>query len=117
MVCAIASSSELEWVVSHLDRLGLRDAFASVACHGPELRAKPDPDTYLAACAALGVEPAAALAVEDSPHGIRAARAAGLRVVAVPNDVTARLDLSAADLRLPSLAACTLGDAIARLDA
>ena len=69
--------------------------------------AKPAPDTYLEACARLGVEPRDALAVEDSPHGIAAAKAAGLRCVTVPHALTETLDLSAADLRLASLADCT----------
>jgi HAD superfamily hydrolase (TIGR01509 family) len=112
---AIASSSEYEWVDPHLRRLGLRDSFAYVACHSAELAAKPDPATYLCACAALAVDPASAFAVEDSPHGIAAARAAGLRVVAVPNSVTARLDLSAADIVVESLADFTLADALGRV--
>jgi HAD superfamily hydrolase (TIGR01509 family) len=114
---AIASSSEVEWVESHLVRLGLRDRFAHLACRDIEVAAKPAPDTYLAACAALGVAPSAAVAVEDSPPGIRAAHAAGLRAIAVPNAVTGQLDLSEADLRLESLASCTLGEALARLAA
>jgi putative hydrolase of the HAD superfamily len=114
---AIASSSEREWVEPHLRRLGLRDHFAHLACYGSGLAAKPAPDTYLEACARLGVAPAEAIAVEDSPHGIDAARAAGLRVVAVPNPVTEQMDLSAADLVITSLAACSLADVLARLDA
>ncbi len=46
---------------------------------------KPEPDVYLMACDRLGVDPARAVAVEDSTNGIRAAAAAGLTVVAVPN--------------------------------
>jgi HAD superfamily hydrolase (TIGR01509 family) len=109
---AIASSSEYEWVDRHLCRLGLRDRFGHVACHGPELAPKPAPDTYLDACAALQVAPKDALAVEDSPHGVSAARAAGLRVVAVPNPVTARMDLTHADLVLASLADRPLGQVL-----
>ena len=76
---------------------------------------KPAPDTYLEACARLRVEPRHALGVEDSPNGIAAAKAAGLRCVSVPNEMTATLDLSAADLHLASLADCTLAEAVARL--
>jgi HAD superfamily hydrolase (TIGR01509 family) len=112
---AIASSSPDWWVLGHLDRLGLRARFAHVACAGHELAAKPEPDTYLAACAALGVEPRRALAVEDSPHGIAAAKAAGLHCVTVPNPITELLDVTAADLRLRSLADCSLRDAVARI--
>jgi HAD superfamily hydrolase (TIGR01509 family) len=104
LAIGIASSSEHGWVESHLSRLGLRDRFSHLACYSEALRAKPEPDTYLAACAALGVTPTDALALEDSPNGIAAAKTAGLRVVAVPNGVTAGMDLEAADLVLESLA-------------
>jgi HAD superfamily hydrolase (TIGR01509 family) len=107
---AIASSSEYEWVDSHLRYLALRGRFAHLACYGDELAAKPAPDTYLAACRDLDVDPGDALAIEDSPNGIAAAKAAGLRCVAVPNPITERLDLSAADLLLTSLAERSLGD-------
>ncbi len=114
---AIASSSPDDWVLGHLDRLGLRGHFEHVMCAG-ELRAgKPAPDTYLAACAALGVNVDRALAVEDSANGVAAAKTAGLWCVVVPNAMTRSLDLSAADLRLGSLADCSLHDAIARLGA
>jgi HAD superfamily hydrolase (TIGR01509 family) len=114
---AIASSSEREWVEPHLRRLGLHDHFTHFACYGRGLAPKPAPDTYLDACARLGVAPADAIAVEDSPHGVDAARAAGLRVVAVPNSVTALMDLSAADLVITSLAEYSLADVLARFDA
>jgi HAD superfamily hydrolase (TIGR01509 family) len=113
---AIASSLPAKWVDGHLTRLGLREHFSYLACWCNELEAKPAPDTYLAACAALGVEPQYAIALEDSPHGIAAARAAGLRVIAVPNPVTAQLDVSAADVVLDSLAAHDLTDIIGVLD-
>jgi HAD superfamily hydrolase (TIGR01509 family) len=112
---AIASSSPREWVVEHLGRIGLADRFAFVVTADATLRPKPAPDTYLEACARLGVAPADALAVEDSPHGIAAAKAAGLRCVTVPNALTETLDLSAADLRLGSLADCTLAEVFQRL--
>jgi HAD superfamily hydrolase (TIGR01509 family) len=112
---AIASSSPDDWVLGHLDRLGLRGHFHHVMCAG-ELRAgKPAPDTYLAACTALGVDARRALAVEDSAHGVAAAKSAGLLCVVVPNSLTKELDLSAADLRLESLADCSLADAVARI--
>lgn len=114
---AIASSSPGEWVAEHLGRIGLQDRFAFVVTAGGTLRAKPAPDTYLEACARLGVLPADALAVEDSPHGIAAAKDAGLRCVTVPNALTETLDLSAADLRLGSLADSTLAEVFQRLGA
>jgi HAD superfamily hydrolase (TIGR01509 family) len=112
---AIASSSPHSWVGPHLERLDLRHHFTHVACYAEGLNAKPAPDLYLAACAALGVAPNEAIAVEDSPNGINAARAAGLFCVAVPNQITAQFDISHADLVMPSLAECTLGDVITRV--
>lgn len=117
LALAIASSSPAEWVAEHLGRLGLRERFACVVTAGGTVRGKPAPDTYLEACARLGVATGNALAVEDSPHGIAAAKAAGLRCVAVPNALTETLDLSAADLRLGSLADCTLAEVFHRLRA
>jgi HAD superfamily hydrolase (TIGR01509 family) len=105
---AVASSSEIEWVEPHLERLGLRDHFRALACCGEGRASKPAPDTYLAACAALDVAPNDALAVEDSPHGITAAKTAGLQCVAVPNAITAQLDVTHADVVLQSLADTSL---------
>ena len=112
---AIASSSPDDWVLGHLDRLGLRAHFDHVMCAGESRLGKPAPDTYLAACAALGIDAKRALAVEDSSHGVAAAKRAGLLCVVVPNSLTKTLDLSAADLRLESLAECSLRDAVARI--
>jgi HAD superfamily hydrolase (TIGR01509 family) len=112
---AIASSSPHDWVGPHLERLDLRHHFAYLACYAEGLNAKPAPDLYLAACAALDVAPNEAIAVEDSPNGITAARAAGLFCVAVPNAITAQFDVSHADLVLSSLAECSLSDVIAQV--
>jgi HAD superfamily hydrolase (TIGR01509 family) len=112
---AIASSSPDDWVHEHLGRIGLRERFRTVVTAGGALRSKPAPDTYLEACARLGVDPGEALALEDSPNGIAAAKAAGLWCVTVPHPLTETLDLSQADLRLSSLAHCTIAEALARL--
>ncbi|HET9729902.1 MAG TPA: HAD-IA family hydrolase [Acidimicrobiia bacterium] len=112
---AIASSSPFDWVHEHLDRLQLRDRFSVIACYDGRGRAKPAPDLYLAACAALNVAPAHAVAVEDSPNGVTAANAAGLHSVAVPHALTAQLDLSHADLIVESLAHVSLRDVISNL--
>ena len=101
---AIASSSPRAWVQGHLERLGLYAAFDAVATGDEVERTKPDPALYTLAVRRLGVPAASAVALEDSPNGIRAAHAAGLRCVAVPNDVSRHLDVSAADLVLDSLA-------------
>ena len=84
-------------------------------CAGDVARVKPDPALYQAVLTALEVGPGEAVAFEDSPNGIRAARAAGIVCVAVPNPLTADLDLSHADLRLGSLAELPLPSLLARV--
>ena len=69
--------------------------------------AKPAPDAYRAAAAALGFAPAACVAVEDTPRGVRAARAAGMPVIAVPGVLTADQDFTGAARRLARLDALT----------
>ncbi len=107
---AVASSSDRHWVEGHLDRLGLTRHFSHLACFDGTVRAKPAPDLYLAALGALGVDASAAVAIEDSPNGIRAAKRAGLTCVAVPNQLTRALDLGEADLVLASLAQTGLAE-------
>jgi HAD superfamily hydrolase (TIGR01509 family) len=114
---AIASSSPDDWVIDHLERIDLRHRFRAVICCGDDLPRKPEPDAYLAACDALAVEPSRALAVEDSANGIAAAKTAGLWCVAVPNPLTRRLDLGAADVQVASLAEITLDEVLERLTA
>jgi HAD superfamily hydrolase (TIGR01509 family) len=110
---AIASSSPPDWVERHLTRLGLRDRFAHVACCDGVVPPKPEPVSYRTACERLGVEPHEAIAVEDSPHGVAAAKGAGLFTVAVPHGLTVELDLSAADVVVESLVHLPLARAIA----
>ncbi|HVF32247.1 MAG TPA: HAD-IA family hydrolase [Acidimicrobiales bacterium] len=100
---AIASSSGDDWVPVLLEQLGLVDHFEHLSLFDGTCPAKPSPDLYLRACEALGVDPSEAVAIEDSPNGIAAAKAAGLWCVAVPHAITRRLDLSAADVVLDSL--------------
>ena len=101
---AVASSSPSSWVERHLDARGLLDRFQIIATRDHVERAKPWPDVFLAAADRLGVEPGRCLVIEDSHNGVMAAKAAGMICVAVPNEVTAASDLSAADLILDSLA-------------
>jgi HAD superfamily hydrolase (TIGR01509 family) len=111
----VASSSSRRWVTGHLGQLGLAPLVHAVKCADDVTRVKPDPELYLASTEALGVSPAQAVALEDSPNGIAAAKAAGLRCVAVPNPLTRGLPLGAADLVLESLAAMSLDDLLRRL--
>ncbi len=100
----VASSSSRAWVLGHLERLGVREHWEVVRCRDDVERAKPAPDLYRASVEALGVAAHEAVAFEDAPNGIAAAKAAGLWCVAVPNALTRDLDLSQADLRVASLA-------------
>ena len=109
---AVASSSPPDWVEHHLTRLGLRDRFAHLVCCDDVVPAKPEPVSYRLACERLGVAPHEAIAVEDSPHGVVAATAAGLFTVAVPHGLTVDLDLSPADVVVDSLADLSLEQAI-----
>jgi HAD superfamily hydrolase (TIGR01509 family) len=111
----VASTSPPEWVEPHLERLGLRSHFQVVSCWQQHLQPKPAPDVYCAALDALGVGAAEAIAVEDSPNGVTAAKAAGLFCVAVPNGLTSTLDFSAADMVVSSLADLPLRDLIDQL--
>jgi HAD superfamily hydrolase (TIGR01509 family) len=100
---AVASSSSRDWVAGHLDRLGLLGRFHALKCSDDVVRVKPDPGLYRAVLDDLGVAPHRAVALEDSPNGIAAAKGAGLFCVAVPNALTGRLVLDGADLRISSL--------------
>ena len=82
---AIASSSNRELIDVVLAAAGLADV-VRVAVSSEEVeRGKPAPDVYLEAARRLGVDPSRCVAVEDSENGIRSAKAAGMRVVAIPN--------------------------------
>jgi HAD superfamily hydrolase (TIGR01509 family) len=115
MKVGVASSSSRDWVEGHLRRLGLLDRFDCLRCREDVELVKPAPDLYVALVVCLGVDAGEAIALEDSPNGIMAAKRAGLRCVAVPNPITAGLDLSLADLQVASLAEVDLPRLIDRL--
>jgi len=99
----IASSSHEIVIDAALERLGLRDRFEVVVSAEHEPCGKPHPGVYLTAARLLGVDPEACVAIEDSPNGVLAAKAAGMRCVAVPEPGTSRSALSSADAVLTSL--------------
>src|SRR5690349_7487803 len=105
---AVASSWPHRWVDGHLARLGLSHFFQIVRCADDVSRTKPEPELYLSALEALGVSPLEAIAFEDSPHGVTAARRAGMFVVAVPNPVTSKLKIVGENLCLGSLSELSL---------
>ena len=102
----LASSSNRSLIDLALERAGIAGRFRVTISSEEVGRGKPAPDVYIEAARRLGVDPARCAAVEDSHNGILAARAAGMRVVAVPNASFPPGDeaLAAADVVLPSLA-------------
>ena len=113
---AIVSSSTQDWINRHLARLERAEHFdAIVAADHDTARAKPAPTLYLEALDRLELDPEEAIAFEDSPNGIKAAKAAGIFCVAIPNGVTAALGFDEADLVLDSLANLPLRTLIERV--
>ncbi len=106
---AVASSSWLEWVEALLGGLGLRDSFDAVASATEVEHPKPAADLYLLAASRLGVAPERCIAIEDTPPGLKAARAAGMLAVQVRAASTAFPPLPDADLVLDTLEEFDLG--------
>jgi mannitol-1-/sugar-/sorbitol-6-/2-deoxyglucose-6-phosphatase len=101
---AIASSSPKNLIQSVITKLAIADYFESIYSGFDVPHGKPDPAVYLAAAAGLGLDPQNCLAIEDSLAGIRSAKAAGMKVIAVPEPESydnAKFDI--ADLKVRSL--------------
>lgn len=84
----LATSSDRDWVTRWLEHYHLTHLFEATATRYDVASVKPSPDLYLLAAEQLGVSPQECLAVEDSLNGGKAAAAAGMRVVVIPNEVT-----------------------------
>ncbi len=100
---AVASGSPRNQVLMILRGLGIIERFRAVVAGDDVAKTKPAPDVYLRAAEKIGIAPTHCVALEDSATGVTAAKAAGLRAIAVPNQYTAHQDLSHADARIPSL--------------
>jgi len=94
----VASNSGNGWVEEGLKRLGLRTLVDAVVTREMVLNPKPAPDVYLKTAQVLGMEPNRTVALEDSEPGCRAAKQAGMKVVAIPNRFSDRQDFKVADL-------------------
>ena len=81
----LASSSNRPLIDAVLELAGLTEYFRATVSSEEVARGKPAPDVYLEAARRLGIAPECAAAVEDSHGGIRSAKAAGMRVIAIPN--------------------------------
>ena len=111
----LASSSSRAWVEGFLKQMNIYDYFEVIKTKEDVSDVKPDPELYLKAIEALGIEATEAVAFEDSLNGLLAARKAGLHCVIVPNSVTAHLMFEDYSLRLSSMAEKSLEDVINHL--
>jgi HAD superfamily hydrolase (TIGR01509 family) len=114
---AIVSSASRRWIdfnLGRLERLVGWDAIVTADLDAE--RSKPRPTLYLEALDLLGLAADEAIAFEDSPNGVRAAKAAGLFCVGIPNSITADLGLDEADLVVGSLAELPLPELLERAD-
>ncbi|WP_168118669.1 HAD family hydrolase [Paenibacillus sp. HB172176] len=93
----LATSSHRAWADKYLDQLGIRDYFEVIQTSDDVEKVKPDPALYVQAMDALGVKPEETLAIEDSPNGAKAAAAAGMNVIVVPNALTKFLEFERYD--------------------
>jgi HAD superfamily hydrolase (TIGR01509 family) len=102
----LASSSNRPLIDLALEQMGLAELFRATVSSEEVERGKPAPDVYFEAARRLGVRPGVVAAIEDSGQGIRSAKAAGMRVIAIPNRHFPPPDdvLELADVRLESLA-------------
>jgi HAD superfamily hydrolase (TIGR01509 family) len=113
---AIVSSASRRWIDMHLARLERTVGWdAIVTADHDQVRAKPAPTLYLEALEQLGVAADEAVAFEDSPNGVSAAKQAGIFVVGIPNNVTRSFDLGEADVVVDSLAELPPDELLARL--
>lgn len=109
LTLALASSSNRPLIDAVLRQAGIADLFAATVSSEEVPRGKPAPDVFLEAARRLGVAAGRCAAVEDSSNGLRAAHAAGMRVIAFPNAhyPPAPDALALADAMLSSLDALT----------
>lgn len=101
---AVASSSPMQLISAALERFGMIEYFSVLHSADAEKEGKPNPAVYLSTMARLGVDPINCIAFEDSTIGVRAAKRAGARVIAVPDPADiANPGFAAADVVLSSL--------------
>jgi HAD superfamily hydrolase (TIGR01509 family) len=97
---ALASSSEAWWIQRAAAQLDVTRYFRAIVTGDDVTHRKPHPEAYQLAARRLDMAPERCVAIEDSQHGLAAAKAAGMKAVAIPNWLTAAHDLDAADLRV-----------------
>ncbi|MEP7204809.1 MAG: HAD family phosphatase [Candidatus Saccharibacteria bacterium] len=100
---AVASSAQQNRLDYIIEGLGLSNYLDAVVSANDIKNVKPAPDAYLSAANKIGVEPSECIVIEDAEVGLLSAKAAGMKVVAVPNVYTKRMNFSGADLVVDSL--------------
>ncbi len=94
-IVGLASSTSRESVMHHLEEAGLAGYFRAVITGDMVEHSKPRPDIYLKACEELGITPMNAVAIEDSPNGIRSAYRAGMKPVMIPDMIEPTAEIEA----------------------
>lgn len=110
----LASSSSMEWVEKYLNKLGIRDYFDCIRTSDHVENVKPDPELYTQSLSCLGLKPEEAVAIEDSPNGSKAAAAAGMHCVVIPNEITSFLEFDAPHLKTDDLSHLDFAQVISR---
>ncbi len=83
--CAVATGSAYAMAMKNLETFSLSGRFQEIVAAGDYVSGKPSPEPFLVAASRLGVKPEDCLALEDSYNGVRAARAAGMMTIMVPD--------------------------------
>ena len=112
----LASSSNREWVTTHLRNLNLLHHFQCIKTSDDVTYVKPNPELYLEAAKCLGLKVDECLVFEDSANGALAAKSAGMKCVIVPNSVTEAMDFCEVDSRIDSMSDVSLGELIERIE-
>jgi HAD superfamily hydrolase (TIGR01509 family) len=113
---AVASSSDRNWVTTHLERLNLLSKFDIIMCAEDVEFTKPFPDLYEAVLLALNIQASQAIAFEDTLNGVLAAKRAGLYCVAIPNTITHHSPMPEADMVVQSLQDVNLEELVKKLN-
>jgi HAD superfamily hydrolase (TIGR01509 family) len=101
---ALATSGHRQYISAALGVAGIENTFEVIVTGDDVQNGKPDPEIYLTAANGLDIDPALCLALEDAPHGVRSAKAAGMACLAVPNEMTESIPgLDEADAIVPDL--------------
>ena len=112
----LATSSSVSWIDPYFERFDLRRYFNSITTSDEVANVKPDPELYLKSLEKLGVSGRETIAFEDSLNGLKAAKAAGLHCVVVPNPSTQHFPFENHNLRIGSMGEKTLADVIGLIE-